>query len=137
VALEGFNADTAEAIELTEVETADGTKDARIGKIAIRLFEREVGPDTGQGLSNLEEFALRLAGQHVPFSRIVAAFGLFTISVIISGVFLANAIRSSLISIGRNPLAHSSIFNTLMQISGVSIALILVGSMLAYVVLIL
>lgn len=137
VALEGFNADVAEAIDITEVETAGGAKDARIGKIAVRLLEREVGPDTGQGLSNLEELALRLAGQHVPFSRIVAAFGIFTISVIISGVFLANAIRSSLISIGRNPLAHSSIFNTLMQISGVSIALILVGSMLAYVVLIL
>lgn len=137
VALEGFNADVAEAIDITEVETAGGAKDARISKIAVRLLEREVGPDTGQGLSNLEELALRLAGQHVPFSRIVAAFGIFTISVIISGVFLANAIRSSLISIGRNPLAHSSIFNTLMQISGVSIALILVGSMLAYVVLIL
>lgn len=136
VALESFNDETTEFIEVESVETANGTKDVRVGKIAVRLFEREVGPDQGGSLSTLEEFAFRLAGQDVPFSRIVAAFGLFTISVIISGVFLANAIRSSLISIGRNPLAHSPIFNTLMQISGVSIALILIGSLLAYVVLI-
>lgn len=137
VALEPFNDETTEFIEVEQVETNDGNKTARIGKIAVRLFEREVGPDVNQGASSLENLALRLAGKDVSFARIVAAFGLFTISVIISGVFLANAIKSSLISIGRNPLSHSPIFNSLLQISGVSIALIMIGSLLAYVVLIL
>lgn len=136
IALEVFD-ENSQAIEIADVETADGNKTARVGKIAVRLFEREIGPDEGSQPSSLERLALRIAGKDVPFARVIAAFGLFTISVIISGVFLANAIKSSLISIGRNPLAHSPIFNTLTQISGVSIGLVLIGAALAYVVLIL
>lgn len=136
VALEAFDAEST-AVDIEDVETIHGTKSARVGKIAIRLFEREVGQETGQSLSALESFALRVAGKDVPFARVIAAFGLFTISVIIAGVFLANAIKSSLISIGRNPLAQGSIFNTLTQISGVSIGLVLIGAALSYVVLIL
>jgi hypothetical protein len=136
VALESFDDTSTDFIEVDDIETNSGSTSAKIGKIAIRLFEREVGPDVGSTATSLENFAFRLAGKDVPFARIVAAFGLFIISVGVSGIFLTNAIRSSLISIGRNPLAHSSIFSSLTQVSGVSIGLVMVGAALSYVVLI-
>lgn len=137
VALESFNAESANTISVEDVDTTAGSTSAKVGKIAIRLYEREVGSNIGgEQPSALEKLAIRIAGKDVSFARVVAAFGLFTISAIISGVFLANAIRSSLISLGRNPLAHSQIFATLTQVSGVSIGLILLGSAIAYVVLI-
>jgi len=137
VALEPFDEEYEGAVIAEDIQTPNGQKTARIGKIAVRLFEREVGPDSENSASALERLAFRLAGREVPFIRILAAVGLFSISAIISGVFLANAIRSSLISIGRNPLAHSSIFASLTQVSGVSIGLVLIGAALAYMVLIL
>lgn len=137
VALEPFGEDYHDAVAVEDIDTPSGERSARIGKIAVRLFEREVGPESESGVSALERLAFRLAGREVPFVRIVAAVGLFSISAIIAGVFLANAIRSSLISIGRNPLAHSSIFASLTQVSGVSIGLVLIGAAIAYMVLIL
>lgn len=137
VALEPFNEAYENAVVVEDLNTPNGEKTARIGKIAVRLFEREVGPDSEGSVSALERLAFRLAGREVPFVRILAAVGLFSISAIISGVFLTNAIRSSLISIGRNPLAHSSIFASLTQVSGVSIGLVLIGTAIAYMVLIL
>jgi hypothetical protein len=136
VALESFTSDSPNTITVDDVETSSGNRSAVVGKIALRLFEREISPDNLEKASALEELAAKLAGKNVSFARVLAAVGLFTTSIVLAGVFLTNAIRSSLISIGRNPLSHEAIFNTLAQIAGVSIGLLLLGAALAYIVLI-
>ncbi len=134
IALEDLNPDSAKLV--TDISTPYGSRGAHIGLIRVRLFDKEAGPNPSQGDSFIELLASRIAGKQVPYSRILAAAGLFSVSVIISGVFLANAIRGSFISLGRNPLASSPIFTSLLQVSGVSIALILIGAFIAYVTLV-
>lgn len=136
IAIEDFSEAATNVVLARDIETPSGKKDARIGKIAIRLFNKEVGPDVNDGRSSLENFASRVAGKDVAFVRVVASAGLFVVTVLISSVFLANAIKGSFISIGRNPLSSASVFNSLMHISGVSIGLLLIGAVIAYVVLV-
>lgn len=136
IALEEFNSESPDTVPVENIETSGGSRDAVMGKIAVRLFDKELGQDGQKQPSSLEQLAAKLVGKEVSFARTIAAAGLFSISVIIAGVFLANAIRSSLISIGRNPLSHSAIFNTLSQIAGVSIGLVLIGAAVAFIVLI-
>lgn len=136
VALEEFSSENAGAVKVDNIATNEGEKSTYVGKIAVRLFDKELGLDGRAQPSAIEKLAAKLVGKEVSFTRTVAAAGLFIISVIVAGVFLANAIRSSLISIGRNPLSHSPIFNTLSQIAGVSIGLVLIGAAVAFIVLI-
>lgn len=120
-----------------DVETPNGTKEANVGKVSIKIFPRDTGPYFGSSTeSGLEEFANNLTGKEVPLVRIIAALLLFSVAIVISGVFMTNGIKSSLNSLGRNPLASQSIFSTLTQISVVSVGLILVGATVAYVVLV-
>ncbi|HEX9679326.1 MAG TPA: hypothetical protein VGA08_01785 [Candidatus Saccharimonadales bacterium] len=135
IALEDFNQESI-AQDIEDVPTPSGEKTARVGLIKIRLFDREAGPNPTGGLSGIEILASKIAGKTVPFARVLVASGLFALSVIISGVFLANAIRGSFISLGRNPLASGSIFTSLLQVSGVSVSLVLIGSVIAYILLV-
>jgi hypothetical protein len=139
IALEDFGEDSTNFIEVEDIDTANGKKTAKISKIVIRLFDRQIGADFGTASDDttaLERFAARVAGKQVLFARVIAAAVLFLVSSVISAVFLANAIRGSFISLGRNPLASGSIYSNLVQVSGVSIGVVLVGSVLAYVVLV-
>lgn len=137
IALQDFETTSPNAKQVDRIDTPSGTVSAYVGSIAVRLFDRDVGADTAKQIGVLENFASRIAGKDVPLVKAILAVGLFTVTVIISGIFLANAIRGSFISLGRNPLAGGSIFASLMQVSGVSIGLMLIGSILAYVILIL
>lgn len=137
IALQSFSEVSSSAVEAKNIKTPNGEKDALIGKIAVRLFDREVGPNMFEDNTPVEKFANKLAGKEVAFARILASIGMFTLSVTISGIFLANAIKGSFISLGRNPLASGSIFTSLMQVSGVSISLVLVGALVSYLLLIL
>jgi hypothetical protein len=137
VALQGFSKDSENQVLITDVDIPTGTRNAIAGKIIVRLFDRDIGTDTSLEQSGIESLAQRIAGKDVAYIRVLVAAGLFLLSAIISGVFLANAIRGSFISLGRNPLASSSIFASLMQVSGVSIGLVIIGAFMAYLVLIL
>jgi len=134
VALQSFSSDSPDKLELTDIETPSGRVTARVGKITIRLLDRDIGSSGSD--SGIEILAQRIAGKNVAYARVLMASGLFALSAIISGVFLANAIRGSFISLGRNPLASSSIYSSLIQISGVSISLVIIGAFLAYLLLI-
>lgn len=137
VALQDLNVEENYSLFVEKVETLDGDRRARVGKISIKLFPRDIGPYfASDQQSGFEEFASKLAGKDVSFIRIIAAMLLFGVSVAASALFMTNAIRGSLNSIGRNPLASHSIISTLTQISTVSIGLIIFGAAIAYVVLV-
>lgn len=137
VALQDLNVEDDYSFYVEKVETLDGDREARVGNISIKLFPRDVGPYFASDQpSGLEEFASKLAGKDVSFIRITAALLLFGVSVGAAAIFMSNAIRGSLKSIGRNPLASQSIISTLTQVSTVSIGLIVFGAAVAYVVLV-
>jgi len=137
VALQDLNVEEEYSFFVEKVETLDGDREARVGKISIKLFPRDIGPYFASDQpSGLEDFANKLAGKDVSFIRIMAALLLFGVSIGASAIFMSNAIRGSLKSIGRNPLASQSIISTLTQVSTVSIGLIVFGTAVAYVVLV-
>lgn len=83
----------------------------------------------------LQVFANAIAGHQVPVLRIVAALLMVIIGLAVVGVMLFSAVHSTLVSLGRNPLAKSSIYHGLWQVFATS-AILLVGAFGgAYIVL--
>lgn len=64
----------------------------------------------------LLKVAEALAGKQVSASRIYSALGIFAITIIIAASLIVVGIRSSMISIGRNPLSKHSIMQGLFQV---------------------
>jgi len=83
----------------------------------------------------LRSAASAIAGREVSPQRIWAAIGVLAIGLIVTGVMLQAAIRASLSSIGRNPLAAVAIRKGLFQAVSVTV-LVLTGCAFAtYIIL--
>lgn len=77
----------------------------------------------------------RFREREVSTTRIVSALLIFAIGIGISATLLFSGISSSLISIGRNPLSKSSIFNGLWQV--ILVSFVILGLSIAAVYLLL
>lgn len=133
-ALEDFNDSAAK--EFDDVSTPGGNRTVKVGSLAVRLFgtpSKQLSADQ----SGISGFAARLVGKQVAFIRVVVAFLVFTITLIVSGIFIRSSIKNSFISIGRNPMASKSIYRSLLQVSVISMAIILIGTAAAYAVVVL
>lgn len=135
VALEDFNSATAQPYG--EIETSDGNKDVSVGTVKVRLFDKEGSVDaTLSNLSGLESFANSLAGKSVDPLRVLAGSLIFIMGTALAGFFAYSSIKGSFISVGRNPMASASIYRNLIQVSMISVAALVIGATLAYVVLV-
>jgi len=137
VALSDFSAENNRYETIEDIDTDDGLKSAQVGRIAVRILSQEVGPRTGNSSSDITTFVQQLAGRDVSVFRAVIATIVLISSLVVSGVFIVNSIRNSFISIGRNPLASSAIFSSLIQVSAVSVIVILIGAAISYALLVL
>jgi hypothetical protein len=133
VALEDY--DPASAQEYGEIDTPDGVKTISIDTINVRLFEKNSSEAAVTSSSGLEGLLSQIAGKNVSLAKIIACLVIFIMSVLVSGFFVSSSIRGSFISIGRNPLASSSIYHSLLHVTSVSVIIILIGTALSYVVL--
>lgn len=134
IALEDY--DQSKQKTYGDVNTPDGTKSAHVSVLRIRLFDRQAA-DTGiESKTGVEGFLQNLAGKDVSYTKILAGTLIFFLSLLIAGLFIISSIRGSFISIGRNPMASNSIYKSLLHVSGLSVIVILIGTALAYVVLV-
>ncbi len=134
IALEDY--DESKQKQYGDVTTPEGTKSANVDIVRIRLFDRQAN-DTGISTRNgVEGFIQNLAGKDVSYAKILAGTLIFFLSLLIAGLFIISSIRGSFISIGRNPMASNSIYKSLLHVSGLSVIVILIGTALAYVVLV-
>jgi hypothetical protein len=83
----------------------------------------------------LKRFGEAIAGKNVTASRIYAAIVVFVISAIIALCVLWIGVRSSIISIGRNPLSHKSIMRGLLQVVIVAVSVFIIGVFGVYLLL--
>lgn len=134
VALEDF--DVAAAKEYGEIETPSGKRSVKVAPLVVRLFDRETSPGQTAARTGLESFVNKLVGRDVSFARVLIGVLVFGISMVVCALFVYSAIRSSFISIGRNPLASSSIYSSLLHVSLLSTGIVLIGTSLAYIVLV-
>jgi hypothetical protein len=137
VALEDF--DSTQATDYGAIETNNGNKDVAVDIIKVRLFDKEGSVDainSSSQVTGLENFANSIAGKSVNPIRILAGALIFIMGIALAGFFAYSSIRGSFISVGRNPMASDSIYRNLTQVSMISVAALVIGAALAYVVLV-
>lgn len=106
--------------ETRVIKDKDGKeKSVRIGAISIQVDKvfYEAPQDANSFVPPvLQDFAASLAGHQVsPIRIIIAAFLAFALFAVVA-VLLYSAVRSSIISIGRNPLSESAVRSGLIQV---------------------
>lgn len=116
----------------------DGTeKETLIGQVPILVnvsyFFKE--PERTLIPSALQNLANALAGKQVDTLPIILAAAVFIIMLIVVVSIIYSMIRSSIISVGRNPLSQSAIYRDLIQLSALVIGILGVGLIAMYLIL--
>ena len=83
----------------------------------------------------LQLYTNTLAGKDVPLIRVVISSLIVLAALIAVIVLLFSAVRNTMVSIGRNPLAKTSIYRGLWQIVATSVLIFLAAMGAAYLVL--
>jgi hypothetical protein len=83
----------------------------------------------------LQNVANALAGKDVNTAPILIAGAIFLIMLIVISSIIYSMIRSSIISVGRNPMSQSAIYRDLIQLSALVIGILAVGLIAIYLVL--
>lgn len=91
--------------------------------------EKTVVPTAIQNVANA------IAGKNVSTLPIVLSSAVFFIMLIIVSSIIYSMIKSSIISVGRNPMSQSAIYRDLIQLSTLVIAILAVGLITIYLIL--
>lgn len=76
-----------------------------------------------------------IAGKDISPLRVLIGFTSLLIGFVITGIMLQAAVRSGIISIGRNPLAHDSLRRSLLDVLVTSLGLLVVTIVAFYLIL--
>jgi hypothetical protein len=136
---------TAQA-DLTSVKTTSRTikdqdgKDqgVKVGTIPIQVNVTffATADDSASFLpSFLRDFARTVAGKDVSPVRVIIATLILLAAFVSIAVLLYASVRSSIISIGRNPLSEGSVRKSLFQIGSISVAILLLTLITIYLIL--
>lgn len=85
--------------------------------------------------SAIQNVANALAGRTVSPVPILISAGIFLVTVIVVVSIIYSMIRSSIISVGRNPMSQSAVYRDLIQLSVLVLGIIAVGFTAIYLVL--
>jgi hypothetical protein len=137
----GTAQDNLESVDITERTIADRNGEqqtVRIGRIPVQV-DTFYFVGSGEGSSFvppfLQDLANSVAGRNVsPLRVLIAALLLFLLFVSII-VLLYSAVRSSIISIGRNPLSQSAVHKSLLQVGLMIVGLLAFTVILVYLIL--
>ena len=111
-----------QAVNTQKIADKNGNKtEVKVGFVKINVAVGTAPSNDLSGLNVVERFAANIAGHPVSVIKVflsvaVALFALVALSVLIYG-----AIHSSIIAVGRNPLAHNTVFKTLVSALGMAI----------------
>lgn len=136
-AIEGFNGEGA--VSTTAItDSAGNTTEIQVGRILVDVSV-STNPLLKPTESNLPKFLERateaIAGKEVSPVRVYIGLAILVLSSMVSGSLLYSGVRSSLISLGRNPLSKKSIRKGLFQIILTSILIFLFGLFGVYLLL--
>ncbi len=92
-------------------------------------------PDKTLVPSALQNVANSLAGKNVSTAPILISAAIFLIMLIVVSSMVYSMIRSSIISVGRNPMAQSAVYRDLLQMSAIVLVILAVGFTSIYLIL--
>lgn len=132
VAQEDF--DSNEARDYGLVDTPSGKREASVDSIIVRLLDRATTATADN--EGIIASVSGVFGKNVSLIRIVIAAGLFVATLIVAGSLVSSSLRGSFISIGRNPMASSSIQQSMIRVATLAALIIVIGTTLSYVVMV-
>ncbi len=137
-ALEGFNG-TNKVSGTTRLTTSNGSTNVSIGLIQVNIGIShnplaQIGSST-QVPGFLRKLAENIAGKPVSAPRIYISLAVLLVTVVIAGSLLYGGVRSSLVAIGRNPLARSSVLSGLFQVMFIGVIIFVIGLVAIYLLL--
>lgn len=137
-ALKGFDG-TSESEGATTLQTNSGKKEVHLGHVPIEvsvahnpLYEKEKEAGVPDFLSKAAQL---VTDRPVSAFRIYVSLAVVVLSLVIAGSILFAGVRSGMTSIGRNPLAKSSIVRGLVQVTLMSLIVFAIGLFAVYLVL--
>lgn len=92
-------------------------------------------PDKTLIPSALQNVANAFAGKNVSALPILISMGIFIITVVVVASIVYSMIKSSIISVGRNPMSQSAIYRDLIQMSALVVGILAVAVAAIYMVL--
>lgn len=122
----------------TTVKDGDG-KDQKVtlGQVPVLInvayFFKE--PDKSIIPAALQSVANSLAGKTVQPLPIIVGAGIFLVTLIVVMSIIFTMIRSSIISVGRNPMSQSAVYRDVIQLSALVLGILAVATIAIYMVL--
>lgn len=113
------------------------TGSAKIGSVPINInvayFYKQ--PDKTIIPSTLQNLANSLAGRRVDALPIIISAAIFLVTLIVVASIVYSMIKSSITSVGRNPMSQSAIYRDMVQMSALVVGIIAVGVVSIYLIL--
>ena len=123
--------------EKSKVKTSEGEKEVIVGQVPLLVnvsyFFKE--PEKSIIPENVQKIVDGIAGRKVDSTPIVISAAIFFVMLIVVVAIIYTMIRSSIISIGRNPLSQATVYRNLIQLSALVIGILTVGVVSIYLVL--
>ena len=125
---------------LSQTQITDDNGETITVSIARGLAEIFVGPNPdlaseASAPEFLVKFSETIAGKPVSAIRIYAGLIIIVIAGAISGSLLYSSVKTSIISIGRNPLSKNSVLTGLAQVVVISVIIFISGLVAVYLLL--
>ncbi len=137
-ALTAFDGSDAEGTaSLTDGEGKKST--VSLGRISVQVSVQS-NPLQSAGLPSaltqfLSDIGYSVTKKNVSVARLYLATLILLVASIVSGVMLFSAVRSTLVSIGRNPLAKQAIVRSMFQVVITSLIIFIIGVFGVYLLL--
>lgn len=101
--------------------------------VSVSYYYRQ--PDKTLIPSAIQNIANAFAGKNVSALPILISAGIFILTVVIVSSIVYSMIRSSIISVGRNPMSQAAIYRDLTQMSALVLGILAVAVVAIYMVL--
>lgn len=123
----------------TVKDKAGKTAQVKIGAISVQVNVSYYSVPQDKLSSYVPTFLVNagsaIAGKDLSPTRVLVGFFCLLIGFIIAGIMLQVAVRSGIISIGRNPLAHDVLQRSLVDVLVTSIGVLLLTGVIFYLIL--
>jgi hypothetical protein len=134
---QGSLADTStETRELTD--QAGKKQKVKIGLVAVQVAVAFYSPDDGSTSflpTFMQEVANRVSGRNVSPIRVLIAALLLLLTFLSIVVLLYSSVRSSIISIGRNPLSERAVRKSLFQVGLTILTVLIFATVIIFLIL--
>lgn len=133
VAQEDPIGDTVE--KYTNAEGVEQTVKLGQVKILVNVSYYYKEPEKTLIPTSIQNVANALAGKTVEPLPIIIAGAIFIITMVVVVSIVYSMVRSSIISVGRNPLSQSAIYRDLIQLSALVLVILFAGMIAIYLIL--